>query len=277
MKPGFAAHRSAMKRDAIAQAYLDAHWFLQRYAVKSRDDLEPEKWCADLGVEIIEDDLDGASAQLIRLGDLVQIVLPTRVTDYCARRFAIMHELYHFLKKHPSLSPTMMCKPKWVRGENGKLHVFEIGSNAFSGAVLLPEPMLRKRCEVSPVSLEVPRQIEKEYNVSILTSAIRFCELSSERCAAVFTKRGVIEWVATSPTWTRRIVEGQRVHRDTLAWDFHATGKLDEREQPIPAAAWFDAPHGVDIVEHATCRADYGTVLSMLWAPESVAARLGMP
>jgi hypothetical protein len=171
----------------------------------------------------------------------------------------------------------MMCKPKWMRSGDAQMNVSEIGSNAFSGASLLPEFLLRKRCEVSPVSLEVPRQIEREYNVSILTSAIRFCELSSERCAAVFSKNGAIEWVATSRTWTRTIVEGQPLHRDTLAWDFHATGQLEEYEQPIPASAWFDAPHGVDIIEHATCRPEYGTVLSMLWAPEAVAEHLGMP
>src|SRR4051812_37532925 len=97
------------KREVIAQGWLDAHWFLNEYAVKTREDIRPEAWAYDLGIDIIEADLDGASAQLIRLDDLVQIVLPTRITEYCARRFAIAHELYHFLKGHPSLSPTMMC------------------------------------------------------------------------------------------------------------------------------------------------------------------------
>ncbi|HTR53349.1 MAG TPA: hypothetical protein VMJ10_21795, partial [Kofleriaceae bacterium] len=120
------------RRDAIAQGWLDAHRFLRDYAVKARADIEPEKWAHDLGIEIVEEDLDGAAAQLVRVGDLVQIVLPTRITDYCARRFAIMHELYHFVKKHPSLAPTMMCKPKWLRGEvDARLNVFEVGSNAF--------------------------------------------------------------------------------------------------------------------------------------------------
>jgi hypothetical protein len=267
--------RTTKKRDAVAQGWLDAHWFLKDYAVKTREDIQPEKWAHALEIEIVEDDLDGAGAQLIRLPELVQIVLPTRITDYCARRFAIAHELYHFLKKHPSMSPTMLCTSKALRGR--KLHRFEIGSNAFSGAVLLPDFLLRKRCEVSPVSLEVPRQIEKEFDVSILTAAIRFCELSPERCCAVFSKNGVVEWVAPSPTWTRTIAEGQRLHRDTLAWDPFGRGKLDDRAQPIPACAWFDAPHGVDIIEHATWRPEYGTVLSMLWAPEAVAAELGMP
>lgn len=271
------AEAATTRRDAIARGWLDAHWFLQGYAVKARADIEPEKWAYDLGVEIIEEELDGAAAQLVRIGDVVQIVLPTRITDYCARRFAIMHELYHFLRKHPSLSPTMMCKPKWLRGEvDRRLNVFEVGSNAFSGATLLPDFPLRKRCEVSPVSLEVPRQIEKEFQVSILTSAIRFCELSSERCCAVFTENGRVLWASPSKTWTRRIAKGQRVHPDSVAWDYFASGKLDEREQPVPACAWIEAAPGIDIIEHATCRPDYGTVLSMLWAPDAVGARVGM-
>jgi len=52
-------------------------------------------------------------------------------------------------------------------------------------------------------------------------------------------RRGVLEerviaWVATSRTWTRTIVEGQPLHPDRLAWDYHATNKLGEYEQPIP-------------------------------------------
>jgi len=265
------------KQDAIAQGWLDAYQFLRHYAARGREDLRPEVWAYDHGIELVEADLDGASAQLIRIGDLVQIVLPTRITDYCARRFAIVHELYHYLKCHPSLSPAMMCKPKWVRGSDGHMHAFEIGANAFAGAVLLPDFLLRKRCEISPVSLDVPWQIAKEYDVSILTSAIRFVELSCERCAAVFSKNGVVQWAAYSKSCTRRITAGQRIHRDSVAWDYHATGTLDERDQPVPALAWFDTNSNVDVIEHSTCRPDYGTVLSMVWVPEAAGARLGMP
>ena len=174
------------------------------------------------------------------LADLVQIVLPERVTDNGARRFAIVHELYHYLKRHPSPSPTMMCQPKWTRRGDDALHACEVGSNAFAGAVLLPEFLLRKRCEVSPVSLDVPWQIAREYDVSILTSAIRFAELTSERCAAVLSKRGNVVWAAASPTFTREIEKGKRIDRESVAWDYYATGKLDDREQPVPASAWFD-------------------------------------
>src|SRR5690606_33333009 len=143
---------------------------------------------------------------------------PESLTDAGTRRFSMMHELYHLLKKHPSPSPTMLCKPKWMRRSDVGAHLPEVGSNAFAGAALLPEFLLRRCCEVSPVSLDVPYRIAKEYEVSILTSAIRFTELTSERCAAVFSKNGIVEWAATSPTFTYAITKGTRLARESVAW-----------------------------------------------------------
>jgi Zn-dependent peptidase ImmA (M78 family) len=262
-------------REAIEEGRFDAHQFLRDYYVKTRADIQLEAWVYDKGIEIIEADLDGAAAQLIRLGSRVQIVLPERVREIGARRFAIAHELYHYLKNHPSLSPTMLCQPKWLRSGAKQPHAHEIGSNAFASALLLPEFLLRKRCEISPVSLDVPWQITQEYDVSILASARRFVELSSERCAAVFAKNGVVQWSTKSATFKRRI--RRRVRRDSVAYDFHKTGKLDERAQPVPAHAWLDTFSNEDIIEHATCRPDYGTTLSLLWVPDAVGARIGMP
>jgi Zn-dependent peptidase ImmA (M78 family) len=132
------------KQEVIAEGRYDANHFLRQYGVKTRDDIRPEAWAYDLGIEIVEADLDGASAQLIRLGDLVQIVLSERITESGARRFAIAHELYHFIKKHPSLAAAMLCKTKWDRTGAKEPHPHEIGSNAFGSAVLLPDFWLRK-------------------------------------------------------------------------------------------------------------------------------------
>jgi hypothetical protein len=146
-----------------------------------------------------------------------------------------------------------------------------------SPTMMLPDFLLRKRCEVSPVSLDVPWQIASEYDVPLQTGAIRFTELSSERCAVVLSKNGIVVWACPSPTFTREIEEGRHLHSDSVARDSHATGKLDERAQPVPCNAWFDTRATIDIVEHSIVLPEHGSVLSMLWAPEAVAARLGMP
>ena len=80
-----------------------------------------------------------------------------------------------------------------------------------------------------------------------------------------------------STTFTRPINRGKRLERSSVAWDFHATGRLDERDQPVPASAWFDTSANVDMVEHSICSREHGTVLSLLWVPEAVGARLRMP
>jgi hypothetical protein len=89
-----------------------------------------------------------------------------------------------------------------------------------------------------------------------------------------------VKWVAPSDTFTRetaRRMRGRRIDRQSLAWDFFDAKRLDERAQPIPADAGLETSAEVEIIEHSICSHEHGTVLSMLWVPESVGARLGMP
>ena len=44
------------REDAIAQGWLDAHWFLRQYGVTAREDLRPEAWVYDNGIDVIERD-----------------------------------------------------------------------------------------------------------------------------------------------------------------------------------------------------------------------------
>jgi hypothetical protein len=206
----------------------------------------------------------------------VHIVLSDRVSDVRARRFSIAHELGHLVLDHPSRPAAELCV-QHPRGDRSADRDPEAQANAFSGELLMPESLVRRACEVSPVDLEVPWRISRDFNVSILASAIRFAELSSERCAAVFSVRGAVKWFAPSPTFTQEIRRGQRIDRQSVAWDYFAKGELDERPQPVPANAWLRTTSDVDIIEHSIVSKELGTVLSMLWVPEGSAARLGMP
>lgn len=269
-----------MLSEAIDDARKSARALHRRFGVQAPEHVQIEAWAQSYGIELVEAQLDGAAAQLVRLRDRVRIVLPERITDRGARRFSIAHELYHFIKKHPSPTPTMMCTPRAFRQDDTTMHTFEIGANAFSAESLLPDFLLRNRCEVSPVNLEIPWSIARQFDVSILTAAIRFAELSSERCAAVLSAKGAVRWVAPSETFTRSIarrMKGRRIDRNSIAWDFFDRKKLDDRAQPVPADAWLETGAEVEIIEHSICSHEHGTVLSMLWVPDSVGPRLGMP
>ena len=140
----------------------------------------------------------------------------------------------------------------------------------------MPAKLLRPTCEVSPVDLIVPRKISKDYDVSILASTIRFTELASERCAAVLSVAGKVKWSAPSATFTYVVERGRRIDRNSLAWDYFTKGAIDDEPQPVPADAWLDTAHDIEIIEHSICSREMGTVLSLLWVPEHVAPKLGM-
>jgi hypothetical protein len=258
----------------VRKARQAARALSRRFGVTAAAHIHVEAFAARLGATIQVGPLEGAVAQLVRVGSDVHIIVSERVTDTCAIRFSIAHELGHFVLGHPSRPPAELCSaPRGRRGASEERN-YELEANAFAGELLMPDHLLRPACEVSPVSMDIPRQIARDYNVSILASAIQFAELSPERCAAVFSARREVVWSAPSPTFTSDIPRGKKIDPESIAWDFFASGRLDDRAQPVPADAWLDTSVEVDIVEHSIASPEHGTVLSLLWIPEHSAARL---
>ncbi|MEO8548532.1 MAG: ImmA/IrrE family metallo-endopeptidase [Kofleriaceae bacterium] len=253
-----------MQTEWIRDAQRSAKGLLHRFGVRAAEHIRVESFAAKLGVAIVETPLDGASAQLVRAGARTTIMVSARITDPAARRFSIAHELGHFVLDHPSRPPSELCTPYAHRTRERD---FEAEANAFAAELLMPGALLRRACEIAPVDLEVPRRIARDYEVSILASAIRFAELASERCAAVFSTQGKVKWVAPSPTFIYEIARGRPLDRGSLAWDYFANRALPDEPQPVRADAWVDTSRDLDLVEHSICSHELRTVLTMLWLP----------
>lgn len=258
----------------IRKAREAARALSRRFGVTAPEHINIEVFAARLGAIVIVGPLEGAIAQLVRAGSAVHIIVSERVTDPCAVRFSVAHELGHFVLGHPSRPPSELCSGVRARQSAPDERSYEAEANAFAGELLMPAHLVQRRCEVSPVSMEVPSRLARDYHVSILASAIRFAELASERCAAVFSSRREVVWSAPSVTFKRDIPRGKRIDPESVAWDFFAKGTLDDRAQPVPADAWLDTDAEVDIVEHSIASPQHGTVLSLLWIPERVAGSL---
>jgi Zn-dependent peptidase ImmA (M78 family) len=259
----------------IRRARREARALVRRLGITEPDHIRIEAIARRMKARVEETRIDGAEAQLVRVGDDVRILVSDRI-DPWQRRFAIAHELGHYLLGHPSMPPFQLRSGTPSKHTSDDERDFEAEANAFASELLMPHVLVNGWCQASPVSLETAWRIAREFNMSILAAAIRFTELSPERCAAVFCSRRHVAWVAPSETFTREIERGRRLERDSIAWDFYERGSLDDRAQPVPADAWFHTAADVDIIEHATASAEFGTVLSMLWIPENAAVRLGM-
>lgn len=263
-----------MRQAGIGEARRVARELVHRLGIAAPEHIRIEAIARRLGARVVETQLDGAQAQLIRTPREKLIMVSDRITEQSPRRFSIAHELGHDVLEHPTTTPHMMSAAS--RAPRADQRDYEAEANAFASELLLPYALVNERCCEKPVSLDLPWALAREFNVSILTSARRVAELSPERCVAVFSKDGRVVWTQSSTSFTAHIASGQRLDPGSVAWEFFQHGTLDERAQPVPADAWVDTCAEVDLIEHSTASYEHRTVLSMLWAPENIAAPLGM-
>lgn len=255
-----------MREQRIEAAREAARRLVFRFGVRQPEHLRIEAFAEALGVRIFEARLEGAGCQLIRQHTRGTIVVPDHM-DRLYRRFGIAHELGHFVLRHP-IAAVMPASHHPRSGRD-----YELEANAFASELLMPEHLIREAFELSKVDLDVPRQISARFDVSLLASSIRFTELASERCAAVFSRGGRIQWVRTSAALVEPIPQ-RTLARTSLAYSYFERGELEDKPTAVPAGAWFDTSAQVDIVEHSTCSAEFATVLSMLWVPPEIAPML---
>ncbi len=255
----------------IARARKAARTMLRDFGVEAPEHIELEAMAAAFGAAIVESETPlSSSARLIRAGRRAAICVSPLLINEGARRFSIAHELGHLVLGHEeSLATLCELRPP------GKDAPLEMEANAFAAELLMPEALLRRRCEVSPVDLEIPRGISRDFRVSLLAAARRFVELTSERCALAYASGGVVRWSVRSATFTVPVVSGRRVDPDTLAHDA-MRGKVDDRAQDVPASSWLDMSDdgGTEIVEHAVPIPEVDAIASLLWIPENRAVAL---
>lgn len=194
-----------MTGHGIAKARAAARRLVRQCGGEAAEHIGIESIAAQAGAVIVRSrgaGLDSAMARLVRMGDRAVIRISDRIDNVGAQRFSIAHELGHLVLGHQE-SPVPLCDEVALPSRHGAS--LETEANAFAAELLMPESLVRRRCEVSPVTLEVPRAIATEYRVSLLAAARRFVELTSERCALVFASGGAVRWAARSATFVPEI------------------------------------------------------------------------
>ncbi len=268
----------------LLRARDEGNRLLEDLGMREPAHIDPVVTANELGIEVVSGRLQHATARIFRFGTKgARIRVSDAIVHPGRRRFSIAHEVGHFVLGHelPRESDLARFVSRACERTRAAEEDPEREADVFATAHLMPDWMMRKACEVSPVSLDVVREIAKRFTLSPVASARRFVELTSERCALVYSERGIVRRVRRSATFTWRVPDGARLMQESLAYDYFAKGRLDGRAQEVPADAWLHgigtAVADVEIVEQAELIPEpgWGGVMSLLWVPESSAARLG--
>lgn len=259
-------HAAARARALEAIAWIDA---------PCDGPIDVEALAEKLGAEIAFEDLEGARARVIQLGDRAKIIISTRIVGVGPIRFCIAHEIAHLLLKHyvkdgdlgRAFKRQRTCSPLDSDGSE-----IERDASVFATELLMPAPLVTPFCQVAPKSLDPVRAIASAFQTSMLASARRFVELTPERCAVVIAKHGRVQWVQKSLSFSAWIPVRRTVDPATAAFDYFDGGKLDESPRMLPVSAWCvrdSLGTNTPMYEHATVIPEIGATVSLLWIPDA--------
>lgn len=261
-----------MPKERSPRARAEALRLLEECRITRPDEIDLDKIAAANGAEIIYEDLEGATASVLRLGDVARIRISTRIDDVGWCRFSTAHEIGHMRLGHEIPdgdthdAVERICKPL-----DKARSISEREASVFASEVIMPEHMVRPYCAVSHVTLGPSREIADVFTTSLLASAMRFVELTSESCAIAYSVLGRVRWIKPSASFPDWIPRGRRLDPRSAAFDYHDCGTLDASPQLLSADAWLPRDRidsaNVQLVEHSAVIAPLGVVFSMLWIP----------
>jgi Zn-dependent peptidase ImmA (M78 family) len=222
-----------------------------------------------LGALVRERELQGCEARLVRKGDIGIISVNSLIPEEGRKRFAIAHEIGHFML-HTG-TQLILCS------END-MHVWkeskaqEMEANEFAASLLMPQEIFIKFIKIGQPTLDMIGELAKKFRTTLTATALRYVGISKEPCALVVSKEGFIKWYRKSDSFNFHVKVGEKLSFDTYAFDFFDGVNLPTEPDSVPAGAWLagEIDEEAELFEQSLSLGSYGVVLSLLWICDDV-------
>ncbi|MBF7683976.1 ImmA/IrrE family metallo-endopeptidase [Acinetobacter sp. B5B] len=138
----------------------------------------------------------GISGALIRNGNDFIIYYSSYINNFPYQRFSIAHEFGHyFLPEHPENIFNKQGVHFSSAGNNSTKNRFEKEADYFSTCLLMPKFLFEKEMYKYNDGLEAIKNLAATFNTSLISTAIRYIELTETPAMLVISSKGVIDAV----------------------------------------------------------------------------------
>ncbi len=238
-----------------------------RFGFSEPADLVLEDLAFALGVVVIEGHLDSADARLVRNQKKGLIRVRKDIPEGGRKRFAIGHEMGHW-ELHEGVSQVFSCTSEdMLSGYKGSAP--EIEANLFAAELLMPRSLFRRQMGCENPSALVLRDLAGYFQTSLTATAVRFVELSDEKCAMVLVEDGRVRWWRASEVFDGFWLDSKMQVSSATVAGAHLTGEpLPHEAEEVDGDAWLGskAARVADVLyEVAIPLTGYGQILTLLW------------
>jgi uncharacterized protein DUF955 len=191
------------------------------------------------------------------------------------KRFTIAHEIGHYVLPGHDEGGSI-CNPADIEGWKDRSNTKEREADDFAAELIIPTVVVKARLVSTTPSLKVIETIATECRASLSASAWKYCDLTSEQVAILWSEQGNVAWSRSSPEFPFYFKNGRPIEEASFAFDCFNGLKVPSRPELVPATAWIDSfnlKDGAKIYEESRHLPFYDSVLTLLWAKENIAKR----
>jgi Zn-dependent peptidase ImmA (M78 family) len=255
------------KRDPnFMRAQGEAFRLNKRFSGRKPGALDFDDVAMALGVLVIPNGVSGAAARLVRGKDGGRIRLNPKIREEGARRFAIGHELGHWLI-HETESQMFVCSASDLRDYRDS--PLEAEANYFSSELLMPTGLFRPLMEKAEPDLNLIKEWAALFRASLTATTLRFIRDSKHDCIAASIKNGVVEWSWRKSDGRRVWLKSkQHIEPGSLAWELHQGRSVPEKMEVVDSAAWLrhlPFEFSGEVQEQSISMTSYNTIFTLLW------------
>jgi len=227
-----------------------------------------------LKLRVTEEELDGCEGLLIRPQGIPRGIIAVKksIRSEGRKRFTIAHEIGHYvLPGHDEYGS--ICEANEIEGWRNGANIAEREADDFAAELLIPTAVVRSRIVGSSPSLDLIQTIAEDCKSSLASSAWKYCDLTSEQCAVVWSEQGQVAWSRRSAEFPFFVRKGQMIKQASFAFNCFRGEKVPSGPALVPAEAWIESTNlkeGAEIYEQSRALPSYGSVLTLIWAKHNI-------
>lgn len=235
---------------------------------------DPEAIAHELHLEVQEVRSSGFDGALVRPINLPigTILLRDSIREPGRRAFTIAHEIGHFvIPGHEQAQ--LVCSTDDIGNWSDQTKELEREADEFAAELLMPLTVVQPIVRAANPSLSLIEKIADVSKASLSAAAWRYCDVTSQRCAVVWSTHGVVSWWKRSEEFGYWIKKGAQVQRGTIAFDCFSSRPVPNEPRSIEASLWIQSNAIIpeaQLQEQSRFLPYYESVISLLWLDQRI-------
>lgn len=229
---------------------------------------------AELQLEVRYVESSGFDGALVRPTNLPigTILIRDSIRESGRKAFTLAHEIGHFVIPGHERAD-LVCTADDIDNWTDETKDLEREADEFAAELLMPVAKVQPMIRSERPSLALIERIAHDSNASISAAGRRFCDLTSERCAFVWSTKGVVSWSKCSQEFGYKIYRNSEIAPGTYAFDCFQGEQVPNKPEPVHAELWLPKEKlipGSQLQEHSRFLRWYESAISLLWIDKSI-------